>query len=150
MTKPLRVLLIEDDPGDVVLIRQALRDASSGEFEVESTSRLEDGLSRLREQHIDIVLLNLTLPDSSGIEALQRLHSQSDVPIVVVSGDTNDAVALTAVEQGAQDYLVKGAVSGELLVRILRYSITRHRLARELEESEQQARDLLGRLKGRD
>ena len=150
MTEPLRVLLIEDNCDDVVLIRQALHDTSAGEFKVESTSHLEDGLSRLREQHIDIVLLNLTLPDSCGIETFQRLHSQSDVPIVVLTGNTNDEVALKALEQGARDYVVKGKVSGELLVRILRYSITAHRLASELQESEQRVRVLLGKLKGRD
>jgi CheY-like chemotaxis protein len=146
MTKPLSILLIEDNLDDVVLVRQALRDTSASEFEIDSTARLEDGLKRLREQHFDIVLLDLTLPDSYGIETFERLHSQSDVPVVVLSGNTNDEVALQALEQGAQDYLVKGTVSGELLVRMLRYSITRHRLASELQESEQRVRVLFEQL----
>ncbi|MBC8351645.1 MAG: SpoIIE family protein phosphatase [Planctomycetes bacterium] len=142
MTTPLRVLLIEDNLDDVVLVRQTLRDAAPADFEIESTTRLEDGLKLLREQHFDIALLDLTLPDSYGIETFDRLHSQSDVPVVVLSGNTNDEVALEALEHGAQDYLVKGTVSGDLLVRMLRYSITRHRLMSELQESEQRFRVL--------
>ena len=142
MPNRLRVLLIEDNLDDVVLVRQTLRDAAPNDFEIESTTRLEDGLKLLREQHFDIVLLDLTLPDSFGIETYDRLHSLSDVPVVVLSGNSNDAVALETLERGAQDYLVKGTVSGELLVRMLRYSITRHRLMRELQESEQRFRML--------
>lgn len=142
MPNRLRVLLIEDNLDDVVLVRQALRDAAPNDFEIESTARLEDGLKLLREQRFDIVLLDLTLPDSFGIETYDRLHSLSDVPVVVLSGNSNDAVALEALERGAQDYLVKGTVSGELLVRMLRYSITRHRLMQDLQDSEQRFRVL--------
>lgn len=142
MTNPLRVLLIEDNHDDVVLVRQTLRDAAPHDFEIESETRLEDGLRLLRERHFDVVLLDLTLPDSYGIETYDRLHAQSDVPVVVLSGNTNDEVALQALEHGAQDYLVKGTVSGELLVRMLRYSITRHRLMSDLQESEQRFRVL--------
>ncbi len=140
MTSPLRILLIEDNLDDVVLVRAALRDYSANEFKIESKTRLEDGLALLREQHFDIVLLDLKLPDSYGIETYDRLHAQSDVPVVVLSGNSNDELAFKALERGAQDYLVKGTVSGELLVRMLRYSITRHRLMRELQEKEHQFR----------
>ncbi|MEO8497796.1 MAG: SpoIIE family protein phosphatase [Planctomycetota bacterium] len=146
MIEPRRILLIEDNHHDVVLVREALRDVVGNEFEIESEARLEQGLKRLREQHFDIVLLDLTLPDSNGIETFDRLHSQSDVPIVVLSGDTNDKVALQALEHGAQNYLVKGTVSGELLVRTLRYSIARHKLMSELRESEQRLRVLFEQL----
>lgn len=146
MTTPLRVLLIEDNLDDVVLVRQTLRDAAPKDFEIESKTRLEDGLKLLREQHFDIVLLDLTLPDSYGIETYDLLHGQSDVPVVVLSGNTNDEVALEALERGAQDYLVKGTVSGDLLVRMLRYSITRHRLMSELQESEERFRVLSAQL----
>lgn len=142
MSKPLRVLLIEDNLDDVVLVRETLRDAAPGDFQVESQTRLEAGLQVLREQPIDIVLLDLTLPDSYGIETYDRLHAESDVPVVVLSGNAKDAVAFEALERGAQDFLVKGTVSGELLVRMLRYSITRHRLMSELQESEQRFRVL--------
>jgi CheY-like chemotaxis protein len=146
MTNPLRILLIEDSLDDVVLVRAALRDYSAKEFQIESKTRLEEGLALLREQPFDIVLLDLKLPDSYGIETFDRLHAQSDVPIVVLSGNSNDELALQALERGAQDYLVKGTVSGELLVRMLRYSITRHRLMRELQVSEQRFRVLFEQL----
>lgn len=146
MSKPLRILLIEDNLDDVILVREALRDYSASEFQIESETRLEQGLARLRDQHFDIVLLDLKLPDSYGIETYDRLHAQSDVPVVVLSGNSNDELALKALEHGAQDYLVKGTVSGELLVRMLRYSIARHRLMRELQESEQRFRVLFEQL----
>jgi len=146
MTIPLRILLIEDSLDDVVLVRAALRDYSAKEFQIESKTRLEEGLALLREQRFDIVLLDLKLPDSYGIETFDRLHAQSDVPIVVLSGNSNDELALQALERGAQDYLVKGTISGELLVRTLRFSITRHRLMRELQEGEQRFRVLFEQL----
>ena len=146
MTNPLRILLIEDNLDDVVLVREALRDSAASEFEIESKTRLEEGLTLLRERHFDIVLLDLTLPDSYGIETFDRLHSQSDVPVVVLSGNANDEVALQALEHGAQDYLVKGTDSGEPLERKLRYSIARHRLMSDLQESEQRLRVLVEQL----
>ncbi|MCA9118767.1 MAG: SpoIIE family protein phosphatase [Planctomycetaceae bacterium] len=142
MSKKLRVLLIEDNLNDVDLVRQTLRDGAPNDFDVISVPRLEEGLQLLREQHFDIALLDLTLPDSFGLETYHRLRTVADVPVVVLSGNTNDEVALEALELGAQDYLVKGTVSGDLLVRMLRYSITRHRLMSELQESEQRFRVL--------
>lgn len=142
MPNLLRVLLIEDNLDDVVLVRETLRDAAPNDFAIESATRLDDGLRLLREKHFDIVLLDLTLPDSFGIDTYHRLRALADVPVVVLSGNSNDAVALEALEHGAQDYLVKGTVSGELLMRMLRYSITRHRLMSELQESEQRFRVL--------
>lgn len=144
--KLINVLLIEDNLDDVVLVRETLKDAAPREFSLESATRLEEGLARLAEGDFDIVLLDLTLPDSYGIDTYVQLRSHHDVPIVVLSGNTNDEVALEALERGAQDYLVKGTVSGDLLVRMLRYAITRHRLARELQQSEQRLRLLAEQL----
>ncbi len=148
MSNSLRILLIEDNQDDVVLVRQKLRDAEASDFELVAVTRLEDGLDQLQANHFDIVLLDLTLPGWNGIDTYDRLHRHSDIPVVVLSGNANDKVALEALEHGAQDYLVKGTVDGELLVRMLRYSITRHRLMSELRESEQRFHVLSEQLPG--
>lgn len=137
---PVRILLIEDDLADVVLVREALRDAVPHNFELHSVTRLADGLKRLKEEAFDVVLLDLTLPDSYGIETFDELQTTADLPVVVLSGNANDELAFEALRHGAQDYLVKGTVSGELLVRMLRYAITRYRMTSELQQSEQRLR----------
>ncbi|MFV1965304.1 MAG: SpoIIE family protein phosphatase [Pirellulaceae bacterium] len=145
--EPIRVLLIEDNDDDVVLVRETLRDAGERQFHLETVPRLAVGLARLDEAHVDVVLLDLSLPDSHGIDTFNdvRAHS-SEVPIVVLSGDANDAVAMESMRRGAQDYLVKGAVDGELLGRTLRYAITRHRLTAQLQASEHRLRLLAEQL----
>ena len=140
--KAIRVLLIEDNLDDVVLVRETLKDAAPREFELEAATRLEEALERLCEDHFDIVLLDLTLPDSYGIETFDRLRMHYEVPVVVLSGNTNDELAVTALERGAQDYMVKGTVSGELLVRIIRNALTRYRLTSALQQSEYRLRIL--------
>lgn len=139
---PIRVLLIEDNQADVVLVRETLRGAAPNDFEFTSVDRLEQGVSLLAGQTFDIVLLDLTLPDSFGIETFDRLRAQADIPIVVLSGNANDQLALESLKRGAQDYLVKGSVSGEMLVRLLRYAITRYRMKSDLLASEQRLRML--------
>ena len=125
--EPVRVLLIEDNEHDVVLVREALRDAGEQDFILETVPRLADGLKRLGETPVDVVLLDLRLPDSDGIDTFNDLRAHSiEVPIVVLSGDANDSVAMESMRRGAQDYLVKGTADGELLGRTLRYAITRH------------------------
>ncbi len=90
MSDYLRILLIEDNQDDVVLVRQKLRDAEASDFEVVAVTRLEEGLDQLQEKHFDIVLLDLTLPGWNGIDTYDRLHGHSDVPVVVLSGNAKD------------------------------------------------------------
>jgi sigma-B regulation protein RsbU (phosphoserine phosphatase) len=128
----LRVLLVEDNAGDVRLIRELIRETNAG-FEVEVTGRLAEGCARLTRGDIALVLLDLSLPDSQGIQTFQKLHqSAPDVPVIVLSGLTNESVAVQAVHDGAQDYLVKGAGDGNLLVRSMRYALERSTVARQL------------------
>ena len=133
----IKVLLIEDNPGDARLIRELLAEVEGAPFDVYHTDRLSAGLERLAQGDIDVILLDLSLPDSKGLDSLGKLHAQAPkVPIVVLSGLSDEAVAVKAVQEGAQDYLVKGSIDGGLLVRSLRYAIERHRLRVELHESE--------------
>lgn len=138
MDRPsVRLLLVEDNPGDVRLIREALSEGRWTRFELSHCDTLADALARLREGHIDVMLLDLTLPDSSGLDTLRTAHRQApDVPILVLTGFDDETVALSAVNEGAQDFLVKGRVDGELIDRAVRYAIERHRV---LEQARQLA-----------
>jgi serine phosphatase RsbU (regulator of sigma subunit) len=129
----IRVLLIEDNPGDARLIEMMLAEADSDSFELRHADRLEHGLQELSNGSIDIVLSDLSVPDSHGLETFQRLHARAPhVPIIVLSGLNDTTVALNAVHQGAQDYLIKGEVDGQLLARAMRYAIERKRMSEQL------------------
>jgi serine phosphatase RsbU (regulator of sigma subunit) len=130
---PLKVLLIEDNAIDARLIQIMLSEAGSGFFELHRSERLKQGLLRLREGDIGLVLLDLSLPDSQGLSTFTTVHREArGVPIIVMSGLDDQTVAVNAVHQGAQDYLVKGQVSGQLLVRAMHYAIERKRTAEQL------------------
>jgi DNA-binding response OmpR family regulator len=133
--------LIEDNKDDVVLVKHAFGESTNYAFQIEHAIRLSRAIELLQEFSFDVILCDLTLPDSTGIETFHDLlAAASDVPIVILSGNQNDAVAVEAIEQGAQDYIVKDGFNSELLVRTLRYAITRHRLTAELQTSEQRLR----------
>jgi len=129
----IRVLLIEDNPGDAQLIKVMLAEADGESFELRHVERLEAGLRELGNGKIDIVLSDLSLPDSYGLDSFLRLHARAPhVPIIVLSGLNDTTVALSAVHQGAQDYLIKGEVDGQLLARAMRYAIERKRMSEQL------------------
>ena len=120
-----KILLIENDPAAADKIRAALTAAGSGSFEVEWVRQLSQGLARLTKGGIDAVLLELSLPDSQGIETFDKLFSAApDVPILVL-GNGNEALAKEAVGRGAQDYLLAGHLDGYSLPRALRNAIER-------------------------
>lgn len=128
---PIRALLVEDNPGDARLIREMVREARGGRVQVAHAERLASAIERLADPEavLEVVLLDLSLPDSQGFETFTRLRAAAPlVPIVVLSGLDDETVALRAVQAGAQDYLVKGHVDGDTLVRALRYAIERKRL----------------------
>jgi signal transduction histidine kinase len=124
----VKVLLIEDNPGDARLIREMLRDTGTS-VELTVVERLSSGLERLAEGNVDLVLLDLSLPDSGGLETFEAVHAAAPLaPVVVLSGLDDEATAVRAVQQGAQDYLVKGQVDGGTILRAMRYAIERQRL----------------------
>jgi phosphoserine phosphatase RsbU/P len=139
--QPIRALLVEDNPGDARLIREMLREARAGHAVVQLThaDRLAAGLEHLAAHPTDVVLLDLSLPDSGGFDTFARTHAAApDVPIVVLSGLDDEDTAVRAVQAGAQDYLVKGRVDGALLVRAVRYAIERQTLQAARQELERQ------------
>ena len=130
------VLLVEDSAADADLVREALSDSGAHRFQITQAARLSDALARLQEHAYDIVLLDLSLPDQQGLHTLQQAHgAASGVPIVVMTGLDDEAVALKAVQCGAQDYLVKGEVESRNLARTLRHAIERQQMFMELKRS---------------
>jgi two-component system, sensor histidine kinase and response regulator len=128
------VLLVEDNPGDARLIRESLFDQGRNTFELETADRLATALRRLSAGGIDAILLDLALPDSKGRETFNKAKAQAPtVPIIVITGLGDEALALKMVQEGAQDYVTKMDLNGNVLSRAIRYAIER-------EKSEQQIR----------
>lgn len=122
----VNILLIEDNIAEARLLQELLKDSSLQQFSVVHAKRLGEGLNHIQGNIFDVVLLDLTLPDSQGLESLARLIDNSpSLPIVVLTNTNDEDLAIAAVRQGAQDYLVKRQVQGEILARSLRYAIER-------------------------
>jgi phosphoserine phosphatase RsbU/P len=137
----IHALLIEDNPGDARLIREMLRDtgSQSAAVQISLADRLATGLDLLERQSVDLVLLDLSLPDSSGLQTFESLHAAApEIPVVVLSGLDDEGLAVRAVQQGAQDYLVKGQVQGATILRAIRYALERQRLEAARVELERQ------------
>jgi signal transduction histidine kinase len=132
----LRILLFEDNPGDARLIKEALSDASLARWHLSWRETLSEGVALLAQESFVAVLLDLTLPDCSGAETIARVHQAAPrIPVVVLTGIEDEAIARDAVKTGAQDYLVKGSFDGRLLSRSLLYAIDRARFREELEKA---------------
>ncbi len=143
-TEPIRVLLIEDDPDDALLLKECLTEANYLNLTMVHADCLSSGLIQLAKQDVDVVLLDLNLPDSRGLDTLTSVISQaSGVPVEVVSGLNDNDTTIEALRQGAQDYLVKGEISSSMLTRVLRYAIERKQTEKMLRESEERHRVLL-------
>ena len=133
--KRTKILLIEDNPGDARLIQEMLAEAESGKFEQEHADRLSTGIKRLEQGNIDVILLDLDLPDSKGVDTFTKVYAHTqDKPILVLTGLADEAVGVKAVSGGAQDYLVKGQVDGNLVSRSILHAIERKRMEQELME----------------
>ncbi len=136
--KRLRILLIEDNPADARLIREMLAEVRDAPFDVECAGRLSEGLKRLGSGRIDLVLSDLSLPDARGLDTFVKLFAHApSVPIIVLTGVEDETLATRAVREGAQDYLVKGQVDSNLLVRGIRYAIERKRAEAQVQRSYQ-------------
>ena len=143
---PLKILLVEDASADAVLLRQALEDELEVPFTLEHVERLAVALPLLSRGDIDVVLLDLKLPDSEGLETLVRVRSRAPgVPVVVLTAAADQSLATQSLHQGAQDYLMKDEVhlSRNLLSRSLRYAIERKRAEEEIRKAHEQNEHLL-------
>jgi signal transduction histidine kinase len=132
------VLLIEDNPGDADLVRLRLVEGDSA-VNVSCVNRLSDGLASMAKESPSVVLLDLNLPDSHGADTFRKVLDRAPgVPVVILSGQDDEALAMKALHQGVQDYLVKGDITSNQLERVMRYAIERQALIRTLEMSRQQ------------
>jgi diguanylate cyclase (GGDEF)-like protein len=129
----IRILLVEDNPADARLMAEYLADAGAARVDLQHADRISTALKILNEQAFDVILLDLSLPDGSGLDTVVRICAvDPQMPVIVLTGLENDALALAAVQAGAQDYLVKGQVNGFGIKRAIRYAIERKRLEERL------------------
>ncbi len=134
MPGPVGILLVEDNPGDARLMKESLAGLRGARVDLEHVTSLGAGLDRLDEGGVDAILLDLDLPDSTGIETFERVNAAwPGIPIIVLTGNDDEILAEKTVREGAQDYLLKGLPDGELLWRSIRYAIERKRIEAELD-----------------
>lgn len=143
-SETIRVILIEDNIGDAELIEEMLHEVEFKSFNFTHVETLEEGLNCLKNIEFDILLLDLGLPDSKGLETLLKVHDQNnEIPIIILTGLNDEKVGLDAVREGAQDYLVKGNVNSDLLSKSISYSIERNKVEKRLIESEKRLEDII-------
>lgn len=129
----IRVLLVEDNPADVRLLQEVVTGDVSARPEMVHVTRLSEAIDRVKKDRFDVVLLDLGLPDSRGLETLFEFRRAApEIPVVVLTGLDDESVGIEAMKNGAQDYLLKGAIEGTVLVRAIRYAIERGRLLTEV------------------
>jgi diguanylate cyclase (GGDEF)-like protein len=142
-----RILLVEDNPDHAELLRTILAEGESRPFAVSEAGRVDEALEYLVREEVDVVLLDLGLPDCSGFEGLERVHETvPGTPIVVLTAMGDEAAAVRALRKGAQDYLLKGLVDYPQLARAIRYAMERHRGLRQLELATNELRSAKARL----
>src|SRR5438128_7848270 len=125
---PMRLLLVEGEEADARQLSEALRDAPGAAFELRTVARLDEAADALLAGGVDVILLDVSRPGGGGIAGLQRLHAAApQTPIVAIAGVDDEELAVRAVQEGAQDCLVKGRVGGPLLARAIRYAVERKR-----------------------
>ncbi|MEO6203478.1 MAG: response regulator [Nitrospirales bacterium] len=136
------ILLVEDNPADAELVRERLKDASGmSPFDITRALTLQEALETLQTTPFDVILLDLNLPETNGLETLKRIRSaNSDIPLVVLTSNEDEPVALEAIKLGAQDYIPKSSMNAVLLSRILHYAIEREKNDRIRRDSERKYR----------
>ncbi|MDI6726871.1 MAG: response regulator [Smithellaceae bacterium] len=140
-----KILLIEDNPADARLIKEILKDAAQDMFKLEHFDRLSEGLKRLSEGGISVLLTDIGLPDSQGLETFRAAYAHApEVPIVVLTGEKDETIGIRALQEGAQDYLMKNLMDGRLLARSLTFAIERQKLRNELKDALAKIKTLRG------
>ena len=143
---PVRILLVEDDLGDARLFQELLSEAK-GAFLIEHVRKLTDAVERIKRGGVDIIMSDLSLPDSLGLSTFGTLHEAApSLPVIVLSGLDDETLAVETVQRGAQDYLVKGRADTHQLVRSIRYALTRMAGERELAEERNLLRSVINNL----
>lgn len=131
-----KILLVEDNPGDARLIQETLSEIKKIKFELEYVTRLSSGINILKNQDIALIILDLNLPDSQGVDTLKTIFKHADdIPIVILSGLSAEEIAVETLKIGAQDYLLKGQIDAHLLGRSIRYAIERKKTEKIIKAS---------------
>ena len=144
INKTIKVLLIEDNRADALLLKQFFVKLEKEQFELNQVRLLQEGLNYLKENDVDIILLDLSLPDSSGLESLEAIQGITvEIPIIVLTGMDDDENALAALRGGAQDYIVKNNLFRDLLLRSINYAIERKQIMEKLRQSEARYRGVV-------
>lgn len=134
-----RILLVEDNPSDFLLMQEILRINAPDRYDLQFAEKLKTGLKRLAEEHFDALLLDLSLPDSSGLDTVQRARAAvPDMPMIVLTGHEDEQLAIQAVQAGAQDYLVKGDVKSSRLLAAISYAMERQRIRAEIQQKSEE------------
>src|ERR1700754_5287366 len=142
-TQPLTILVVEDNPGDLFLLNEFLRNTDLVIGEVKHAGSLGEARQILPTEPLELVFLDLSLPDSFGLESYTGLQAYTQrIPVILLTGLSDTKLALQALVMGAQDYLVKGEFDEQLLSRAIRYSLERMRNLLYLRESEKRYREL--------
>ncbi len=141
MDKVVNILLVEDNPGDVRLIEEMLRDNTKEKYSIKNIDTLEGAFKSLSVKNYDIVILDLNLPDSVGFETFGKLHERTpEIPIVVLTNISDETLGEQTIKEGAQDYFIKNRLDSHLFTKSLNFAITRKNLIDKLEQSEKRFR----------
>ncbi len=136
----LKVLLVEDSPDDAEVIRDILAQAAGQKYDLQLAGMLSEASTHLDQEQFDVILLDLSLPDSQGLDTVQKMIGKApNIPIIVLTGLRDEAIAVKSLAKGAQDYLTKIRLDSDILVRAIRYAVERHTLQTELNAARQQA-----------
>jgi signal transduction histidine kinase len=142
--KRIKVLLIEDSAFDTKLIRDLCRESCSNQLELDQRENLSEGFKALEQNHFDLILLDLTLPEAEGLETLSKVNARYPrIPIIVLTRTDDETLAVKSVSMGAQDYLIKGQVNGSILKRSIRYGIERKQMEEELRRHRENLEELV-------
>ncbi len=142
--KTIKILLIEDSTTDALLLTKYFEKLKNDRFDVVRAKLLSEGLEYLQQQDFDLILLDLSLPDSSGIESIKKIQNlTTEIPIIVLTGMNREEIAIQALREGAQDYIFKGQVFGSLLERSINHSIERKQNSEKLRQSEARYRGIV-------
>jgi len=145
-TDDITVLVIEDNPGDFRLVSELLKSSGAVGFSITNAGTLAGAVELLARSRFDVILLDLNLPDSFGLETLDRIvYEFNKIPVIVLTGVSDEETGIEAVRRNAEDYLVKNLLQKDILIKAIRYSIERKRIREKLKESEQKYRELLER-----
>ncbi len=139
-----KILIVEDDEVDALLLQETLKEAGPAHLELMVAGQLSDALRFLKENRFDVILSDLSLPDSHGLETFTRLYAHApETPIILLTGLEDESLGLEAVRAGAQEYIVKGTMNGKALWRVIFYAIERHSLEKAVRDSEKRYKRLL-------